>query len=177
MSKSMELGEEQADLSETDRGSIRLISDLFKVDSMTVNRTVLIEKRLMESMSEIDTEVTELKIQVWNPWDWSSALDSMMLMSNQNGPIDESFFMDIFDKIDIDGGGTADEDELYRALKNVGVNITKDGLSAMMAMVDENGDGEISREEWREAINVYLDQKNNKSFRQLLKEDEGILSI
>merc|ERR1719215_1806633 len=28
----------------------------------------------------------------------------------------------------------------------------------MMAMVDENGDGEISREEWQEAISFYVKQ-------------------
>lgn len=98
------------------------------------------------------------EVAPWNPWDWSTALDIMSL-HNGGQELSINAFMELFDKIDVDGGGSVDKDELFEALKEAGAVVSKDGLDAMVAMVDVDGDGEIDRKEWKEAIEFYIEKK------------------
>jgi hypothetical protein len=113
-------------------------------------------KEVMEQILNQDDAIVE--VSEWDPWDWSEAFDAMLDKKNGNVSVDD--FMRLFDEIDSDGGGTVDQDELYDALQQAGVNISKDGLSTMIAMVDENNDGEISREEWKAAVDFYFEKKS-----------------
>ena len=89
-----------------------------------------------------------------------------MTRSNGTQP-DLNFFMTLFDLFDVDDSGSLDSDELYEALLNAGIAITREGLVAMIAAVDDNQDGEISREEWENAITLYLQKKNDESIFHL----------
>mmetsp|Transcript_2462 Transcript_2462/g.3596 ORF Transcript_2462/g.3596 Transcript_2462/m.3596 type:complete len:818 (-) Transcript_2462:69-2522(-) len=91
----------------------------------------------------------------WNPWDWIEALK--MMSGDAGGKVTREYLLDLFDRIDEDGGGTVDEEELFSALQDAGSQITRDGLRDMIAMVDENNDGEISRDEWKEAVDFFIE--------------------
>ena len=47
----------------------------------------------------------------------------------------------VFDNIDADGGGSLDQEEIYEALVAAGLDITKDGVLTLFAMIDEDGNG------------------------------------
>jgi len=90
------------------------------------------------------------------------------------------FFVEIFDKADADGSGDVDADELLEELKEAGMNVTKEGVEAMIAHVDEDGDGKLSREEWTESVNHYLKKKKNChkiDLRSLVRDSSGNLDI
>ncbi|CAB9499014.1 membrAne [Seminavis robusta] len=55
----------------------------------------------------------------------------------------------LFDRMDSNRSGTIDIHELHSALKLAGVRITKRETMQMIKKADKNGDGELSREEWR----------------------------
>jgi hypothetical protein len=79
-------------------------------------------------------------------WQWSAALSSLNV-TGRNAAHEESL-MEVFDRIDDDGNGFIEEDELYIALKAAGMHITRKGLKAMIKVADDNNDGVISREEF-----------------------------
>jgi Ca2+-binding EF-hand superfamily protein len=92
-----------------------------------------------------------------------------MTRSNGSQP-DLNFFLALFDLFDTDGSGSLDSDELYNALLNTGIVITREGLAAMIAAVDDNQDGEICREEWENAIKFYLQKKADESNFHLVSD-------
>merc|ERR1711884_625010 len=141
----------------------------------------IIEKRERQVRDEmkscIEQDGAVVKVEEWNPWDWTAAL--MALAGNKGEDVSREYYLNLFDEIDADGGGTVDEDELYDALKKAGVNITREGLSDMIAMVDENADGEVDRKEWSDVVDFFLEQYNAeetlvqgfKSFGRLAQGD------
>ena len=76
-------------------------------------------------------------------------------------------FVSVFAEIDIDQGGTIDQEEIYDALQEAGVEISEEGVETLFNMIDEDGSGEIDQDEWKEAVNFYLE----------LKEEEAEASI
>ena len=148
-------------LSEMDKSFINVVAGMIKDEVVVEERAKYLQKTIMSSLEDID--VRSITVEQWNPWDWSAALETMTMTRKDGKPADLEFFMDIFNKIDADGGGTVDEDELFNALKSAGMEVTRDGLKQMIAVVDENGDGEISREEWKNAIEYFLSKKKRDS--------------
>lgn len=106
-----------------------------------------------------DLGIIELDVDQWTPWDWNLALDSISLKRPNGEESTLDFFMNLFDFTDSDGSGVIDESELYVVLDSAGISVTKEGLAAMIAVVDLDGDGEISRDEWNHSIAHYLEQK------------------
>jgi hypothetical protein len=53
-----------------------------------------------------------------------------------------------FDQADVDGGGTLDSEELREVCADLGLVLDDDELEAALAILDENGDGDISFEEF-----------------------------
>ena len=97
-----------------------------------------------------------------NPWPWTELLDKIAShyeLDNVNQ------FVQVFATIDVDGGGTLDQDEVYDALQEAGVKITEEGVATLFNMIDEDGSGEIDQDEWREAVDFYLELKKEEKER------------
>ncbi len=81
-------------------------------------------------------------------------------------------FEAVFANIDIDGGGTVDQEEIYEALLQAGVDISEEGVATLFNMIDEDGSGEIDKEEWREAADYYLELKEEANERARKENDK-----
>jgi len=77
----------------------------------------------------------------------------------------------VFASIDIDGGGTVDQDEIFEALLQAGVDISEEGVATLFNMIDEDGSGEIDEEEWKEAADFYLELKEEEKEMARKEED------
>jgi hypothetical protein len=53
-----------------------------------------------------------------------------------------------FNKVDVDGSGALDSEELYQVCADLGLQLDEEELEAALAILDENGDGSISFEEF-----------------------------
>ena len=82
-------------------------------------------------------------------------------------------FVAVFSNIDIDGGGTVDQEEIYEALKEAGVKISEEGVATLFNMIDEDGSGEIDEEEWKEAADFYLVLKKEEKEMAMMKDDSA----
>lgn len=82
-------------------------------------------------------------------------------------------FEAVFANIDVDGGGTIDQDEIYEALLQSGVDISEEGVATLFNMIDEDGSGEIEEEEWKEAADFYLELKGEEKEMAKTKEDNS----
>ena len=74
--------------------------------------------------------------KVWNPWPWTELLDKI---ASHYELEKTAHFLSVFDEVDIDKGGTIDQDEMYDALKAAGVNISEEGVLTLCNMIDEDG--------------------------------------
>ena len=130
------------------------MSEEDKIDS----RADEIESCLKEKLSNFKSNNITMDVTQWKPWDWTVALDIMILKRSNGQPLNKEFFIHLFHMVDSDGNGCVDGDELYEALTDAGFHVTKEGLDAMLVIMDEDGDGNISLDEWEKAISVYLDK-------------------
>jgi Ca2+-binding EF-hand superfamily protein len=74
----------------------------------------------------------------------------LILMKSRIGTLDpEQELRDAFAVFDTDGSGAIDRKELKRLMKKLGQALSEAEIDAMMNEVDENGDGEISFEEFK----------------------------
>ena len=74
----------------------------------------------------------------------------LLLMKGRVGARDpEQELRDAFAVFDTDNSGAIDRKELKRLMKKLGQALSEAELDAMMDEVDENGDGEISFEEFK----------------------------
>ena len=152
--KSLLSGGTLADLDDDeDRSAVKYALNQIEEDE----RVELIQNSLHEVLNSL--EISELSVEQWNPWDWTVALDSMVLKLASGKIANLEFFLDLFEKADSDGSGDIDSDELFEVLQQAGMNVTKEGIEAMITHVDEDGDGEISRDEWSESVSHYLEKK------------------
>ena len=107
-----------------------------------------------------DLTVSGLTVQQYDPWSWWAAVDRMMQLKLHDGEAaNVQFFNDIFKKADTQRCGYISGDELYVALTEFGVTITREGIDAMIDYVDIEGDGRISRSEWDTYVNKYFENK------------------
>jgi len=134
-----------------------VVQEAAKELDVIIQRADHVEKVTKEALGE----GTNVIVEVWNPWPWTDVLDSICTHYELTGNGSENIetFVAIFDKIDIDGSGDIDEEELYDALGNAGLDITEEGVTTLVGMIDEDGNGEIDRGEWKEAIEFYLELK------------------
>ena len=54
----------------------------------------------------------------------------------------------VWKRVDVDGGGTLDREELHQVLIKMGKNLTEEQLDSTMRQVDEDGSGEVEFEEF-----------------------------
>ena len=71
-----------------------------------------------------------------------------------NGGEDEAKLKEVFDSIDVDGGGTIDKEELRQALRLHGREQTDAQITKMMRIGDEDGDGDIDFDEFVHIMKV-----------------------
>jgi len=155
------------DLSVDDRAAAEDVVHLVNEERMIVAREKEIHAALYDILKPIGVET--LDVEIWSPWEWTYALDTMVLKRATGEMADLKYFMQIFDNSDTDGGGTIDGDELYEVLKREGMIVTKEGIDAMIAHADVDNDGEISRPEWEASISHYLEQKSKNSSKISLR--------
>ena len=144
---------------EEDREAADIVMKKVSEEEMIEAREREIQKTLYSKLQYLN--ISELDVEEWNPWDWSVALDTLILKQGNGKPADLEFFMDLFNMADADDSGNVDGDELLQVLLKAGMNVTKDGIEAMIAHVDEDEDGEISKEEWETSVSHYLEKKKN----------------
>ena len=84
-------------------------------------------------------------------------------------------FVSVFAEIDIDQGGTIDQEEIFDALQEAGVEISEEGVETLFNMIDEDGSGEIDQDEWKEAVNFYLELKEEEKEMARQKKDDSIV--
>lgn len=65
---------------------------------------------------------------------------------------EEDHIDQLFDQFDMDQSGTIDRKELHAALRHAGINISKRQSAQMVKRADKDGDGIISREEFRDMV-------------------------
>ncbi len=107
-------------------------------------------------------------------WKWDAVLEQMAVsMTDRTGSASLSAMTTeqidcIFDLIDADGSGKINADELKDALELMGIRLSRSNILAMMAAVDENGDGEIDSQEFHSLIRMAImrstQKKNKKDF-------------
>lgn len=88
-------------------------------------------------------------------WKWKGVLKKL---DNSDGDLTKEKLMNIFDKIDRDGDGNGeiDLDELAFGLKKANVRMKPHEMDRLFRAADENGDGAITREEWRSLADKVL---------------------
>lgn len=59
-----------------------------------------------------------------------------------------------FDSFDKDGNGSIDKDEIAKVCEELGVDASGSEIADLLKEADENGDGKISFEEFKNAVNA-----------------------
>ena len=113
---------------------------------------------------------SEVSVDVWNPWPWTDLLDKIADHYDLES-IEQ--FVTVFDEIDIDCGGTIDTEEMFNVLTEAGVKITEEGVLTLCKMIDEDDDGEIDRDEWRETVDFYLELKEEEKQMAMQRKDSN----
>ena len=90
-------------------------------------------------------------VSVWQEFaashlaDMASSLDGVLSGNDEK-------LRQLFDKIDLDSGGTIDSAELQKALETVGKRLSDEAVAAMMRAADEDGNGEIDFAEFADVV-------------------------
>jgi Kef-type K+ transport system membrane component KefB/Ca2+-binding EF-hand superfamily protein len=147
-------------LSRDQKEELELITTKTKENEMVLARQNEIEKALRRDLH--DLEIESVTVTQWEPWDWNHILDTLSLNRPNGSDVTFDFLMNMFEVADVDESGELDGDEFCRALQNGGINLSREGLTALVSIVDANSDGNISREEWKQAIALYLERKQRK---------------
>eukprot|EP00658_Telonema_sp_P-2_P034147 TRINITY_DN24952_c0_g2_i1.p1 TRINITY_DN24952_c0_g2~~TRINITY_DN24952_c0_g2_i1.p1 ORF type:complete len:336 (+),score=47.09 TRINITY_DN24952_c0_g2_i1:72-1079(+) len=89
-------------------------------------------------------------------WTWEVIIEHLkewLAKFATDGQVNSSAFLEeMFDIIDHTGCGFIDQASLLRAMLQAGVSCCEECVLKLIKSADENGDGKISREEWRKAV-------------------------
>ncbi len=116
------------------------IEQAAKEEDGIIERGDNVEKKIEEALGD----TSEVTVDVWNPWPWQDVLDKI---AQHYGLADDKtkesleVFVAVFDKIDADGSGEIDQEEMFEALADVGLDITEEGVLTLFSMIDEDGNG------------------------------------
>jgi len=88
-------------------------------------------------------------------WKWKTVLKKL---DNSDGKLTKEKLLHIFDQIDQegDGNGEIDLDELTSGLQMAGVKMKPYEMARLFRAADEDGDGVITRDEWRHLADKVL---------------------
>jgi Ca2+-binding EF-hand superfamily protein len=151
------------DLEESEKTALK---EDAKEQDQIIKRGAAIETKL-ESALGGEAEVT---VEVWNPWPWTELFDKIA-DHYELDHVDQ--FVAVFATIDVDAGGTLDKDEIQDVLREAGVKISEEGVETLFNMIDEDGSGEIDQDEWREAVDFYLELKKEEKERANENQDNS----
>eukprot|EP00985_Skeletonema_marinoi_P005509 scaffold2388_cov201-Skeletonema_marinoi.AAC.7 len=140
------------------------LEEVAKEQDQVISRGTAIE----ESMEKALGDASKVVVDVWNPWPWTELFEKIA-SHYELETVDH--FVAVFASIDIDGGGTVDQDEIFEALLQAGVDISEEGVATLFNMIDEDGSGEIDEEEWKEAADFYLELKEEEKEMARKEED------
>mmetsp|Transcript_7827 Transcript_7827/g.19176 ORF Transcript_7827/g.19176 Transcript_7827/m.19176 type:complete len:361 (-) Transcript_7827:168-1250(-) len=85
-------------------------------------------------------------------WDWRDVLNKIQPSGGKQE------FLDLFDEIDDDDGGTLDMYELEKGLSD---KVSPEELKALLQAADADGDGEISKAEWEDLVRELFDEHDD----------------
>ena len=63
---------------------------------------------------------------------------------------------------------------MYEALIGAGLDITEEGVLTLFAMIDEDGNGNIDRDEWRDTVEFYLELEKEEAEMHEQSFHEGV---
>ena len=149
----------RTDIQVRDKRNCISVSSIRTEQKMQEERETSIRLSLYDKLR--DLSVTELSVKQYDPWSWAAALDRIVQLQLGNDQVaSEKFFYSIFEKADIEDSGFVNGDELFSVLTEVGMDVTREGIGAMIEHVDIDGDGKISHFEWEKYVDKYFDTKN-----------------
>ena len=131
----------QLSLASLEKEEQKALEEAAQDEDLIIKRGDTVEKKIVEALGD-DPEVI---VDVWNPWPWTEVLDKIGEHYGIGGDISTDnleIYVAVFDKIDADGGGSIDQEEMYEALIDAGLDITEEGVITLVAMIDEDGNGE-----------------------------------
>ncbi|CAB9503574.1 membrAne [Seminavis robusta] len=116
-------------------------------------------------------------------WKWQAAAEA--IKSSFGDTFGETFELDgsnpramtdheidlMFDRIDVDGSGTIDAEELYILLRSTGAQVSRQESDMMLQYADKDGDGVLDRDEWKFVVETAL--SGRKSMMELTKNVAG----
>jgi len=96
------------------------------------------------------------KAALFGTWRWKVALKRMattMHASPSNSDMSRSVkLFALFDKMDKNGDGSLDTEELHEALNRSGLALSRGEVAVLVKAADRNGDGVIDRSEWADLV-------------------------
>ena len=97
-------------------------------------------------------------------------------LAKEKGLDDETLglYKKVFALLDIDGGGTIDEDELRIGLKSIGRKPSEEHMKKMMSVVDEDDSGEIDMAEF---VQFMLIMKEHDEKEKKAEEDKQLKGV
>jgi calmodulin len=87
-----------------------------------------------------------------NEIDFNEFLTLMRLRMGESGEDAEQNLRDVFDIFDADGSGYIDRDEMRVLMKKLAQDLTEEEITQIMEEVDQDGDNQISFEEFRTLV-------------------------
>jgi Ca2+-binding EF-hand superfamily protein len=87
-----------------------------------------------------------------NEIDFNEFLTLMRLRMGESGEDAEQNLRDVFDIFDADGSGFIDRDEMRVLMKKLAQDLTEEEITQIMEEVDQDGDNQISFEEFRTLV-------------------------
>ena len=145
----------QVSLISLEKEAQEALTEVAKEQDEIIARGEAIEETLQKALGETSSVV----VDVWNPWPWTELFDKIASYYELETV---EHFVAVFANIDVDGGGTIDQGEIFEALIQAGVEISEEGVQTLFNMIDEDGSGEIDQAEWREAADFYLELKEEE---------------
>lgn len=147
------------------RRELQELFDLFDKDkSGDISSAEMLELLQLLKMAEDETQARDMLAELDD--DQSGTVEfqeffNWMASNDQEEETEESIeeYIDgMFDMIDTDESGTITAEEFQTTLKNLGTDLTMEDIQCMIREVDENGDGDIDREEFKEMVIKNMEQ-------------------
>ena len=90
---------------------------------------------------------------------------------------EEQYFREMFNSIDVDGGGTLDRSEVAQLSINMGRELRQIELDAAMAEMDPNGDGSVDFDEFKTWFKALMesDELVREVFEAADKDESGVI--